>query len=126
MRAIIPALLAVITLSSDPSLAAGDAALGEKVFNKCKACHTVSEGKHKVGPSLFKVVGKQAGTAAGFKRYRGLKGAEWAWTEQNLDQYLADPKKFVKQKANKSSAMVLKLKKQQDRDDVIAYLKSIK
>ena len=108
-----------------PAGAQGDPARGKKVFNKCKACHAVKEGKHKIGPSLYKVLNRKAGTASGFKNYRGLKGADWNWSEQNLDEYLKNPKKFVKQKTKKRSSMVLKLKKKRDRDDIIAYLKSL-
>ncbi|MBN06268.1 MAG: hypothetical protein CMM45_00340 [Rhodospirillaceae bacterium] len=63
----------MLTFISDCSpLAAGDPIRGKKVFNKCKPCHALREGKHKIGPSLYQVIGKKAGTVAGFKRYRGL------------------------------------------------------
>ena len=116
-------LLTFLAVSSP--LAAGDPLRGKKVFNKCKACHALREGKHKIGPSLYQVIGRKAGTAAGFKRYRGLKGADWTWTEEKLDLFLINPKKFVKRKADKRSSMVLKLKDRKDRDDVISYLKSL-
>jgi len=100
--------------------AAGDAAKGEKVFRKCKACHTVDPGdKHKAGPNLFGVVGRKAGSTD-FKRYKGLKGADFVWTEKNLDKWLTNPKKFI----GKKTAMVIKLKKEKDRKNVIAYLKT--
>ena len=116
-------LLTFLAVSSP--LAAGDPTRGEKIFNKCQPCHALREGKHKIGPSLYQIIGKKAGTAAGFKRYRGLKGANWIWTEETLDLFLTNPKKFVKKKADKRSSMVLKLKKRKDRDDVISYLKSL-
>ena len=125
MRALFPTILLASLAVSAPSLAEGDPVRGKKIFNKCKACHAVKAGKHKIGPSLYEVIGRKAGTAAGFKKYRGLKGADWTWTEQNLDQYLTNPKKFVKKNSNKRSSMVLKLKKKTDRDAVIAYLKSL-
>jgi len=116
-------LLTFLAVSSP--LAEGNPIRGKKVFNKCKACHALREGKHKIGPSLYLVIGRKAGTAAGFKRYRGLKGADWTWTEETLDLFLTNPKKFVKKKADKRSSMVLKLKERKDRDDVISYLKSL-
>ena len=106
--------------------AAGDAAKGKKVFNKCKACHAVKAGKHKIGPSLAGVVGRAAGKAPGFKKYKGLKTADWKWDEANLDGWLKNPKKWLKAKSKKKSAMVFKLKKAKQRADVIAYLKTIK
>ena len=117
-------LLAFLAVSS-PFLAEGDPIRGKKLFNKCKACHALKAGKHKIGPSLYQVIGRKAGTAAGFKRYRGLKGADWTWTEETLDLFLTNPKKFVKKKADKRSSMVLRLKQRKDRDDVVSYLKSL-
>jgi cytochrome c len=114
-----------LALAAGPSFA-GDAAKGEKVFKKCKACHTMKAGKNKVGPSLFGVFGRQAGTAEGYKKYKGLKGADWVWDEALLDEYLMDPKKFTKKRGGKKAAMVFKLKKEKDRANVIEYLKSIK
>ena len=116
-------LLTFLTVSSP--LAEGDPIRGKKVFNKCTACHALREGKHKIGPSLYQVIGRKAGTAAGFKRYRGLKGADWTWTEETLNLFLTNPKRFVKKKADKRSSMLLKLKERKDRDDVISYLKSL-
>ena len=117
---------AILVLGATPAIAGGDAVRGKKVFNKCKACHSIKAGKHKIGPSLAAVIDRKAGTAKGFKRYKGLKGADWDWDEATLDEYLTNPKKFVKSRNKRKSAMILKLKKKRDRDDVIAYLKSLK
>lgn len=112
--------------TSAPSMAAGDTAAGEKVYKKrCKACHSVAEGKNKVGPSLFGVVGRQAGSTD-FKRYKGLKGADYIWDEESLDAWLKNPKAFIKSKGGKSTSMSFKLKKDADRTAVIEYLKTIK
>ena len=119
------ALAAGMALASGSALAAGDAAKGKKIFNKCKACHSNKAGKNKVGPSLAGVVGRKAGTAAGFKRYKGLKGADWTWDEALLDEYLTDPKKFAKARTGKKTSMVFKLKKAGQRADIIAYLKTL-
>jgi cytochrome c len=117
---------AIQVLGATPAIAGGDAVRGKKVFNKCKACHSIKAGKHKIGPSLASVIGRKAGTAKGFKRYKGLKGADWAWDEETLDDYLTNPKIFVKSRNKRKSAMMLKLKKKRDRDNVIAYLKTLK
>lgn len=108
-----------VTMTSTQSMAAD----GAKVFNKCKACHTLEAGKHKIGPSLAGVVGRKAGTAEGFTKYKGLKGADWSWTEDELMAYLEDPTDYTKDKTGERSSMSLKLKKKDQRKAVIEYLK---
>ncbi len=111
--------------------AAGDAAKGEKDFRKCKACHSVDEGKNKVGPSLFKIVGRQAGTVEGYKYspsyiQAGEKGL--VWTPDQLIAYLENPKQFMRDflgDKKAKSKMVQKFKKQDLRENVTAYLESI-
>ena len=120
------ALLALTFISANPASADGDAAKGKKVFNKCRACHSAKPGKNMTGPSLFGVIGRKAGTAKGFTRYKGLKGADWTWNEKILMEYLKDPRKYLKEKTGKNSLMVLKLRKESDRENVIAYLKTLK
>lgn|SRR5690554_5500453 len=106
-----------------PALAQGDAAKGEKTFARCKACHTVEEGgPDRVGPNLHGVFGRTAGTKEGFKFSKAMQdaGADGlVWDEETLAQYLADPRGFVK-----GNRMAFPgLKKQEDLDNVIAYLK---
>ena len=119
-------LMLSTVLFAGSAFAAGDAKKGKKIFNKCKACHTVKAGKNKVGPSLHGVVGRKAGTAKGYKKYKGMKGADWSWDDAALMAFLENPKKFIKSKGRKKTAMSLKLKKKADRENVIAYLKTQK
>ena len=112
-------------LYANTASAAGDAKKGKKVFNKCKACHAVKVGKNKTGPSLAGIVGKKAGTVEGYKKYKGLKGADWVWDEANLDGWLKNPKKWLKAKNGNKSRMVYKLKNTEKRADLIAYLKTL-
>ena len=121
------ALLATVLLLSHAAQAAGDVAKGEAAFKKhCVICHDTAADKHKVGPSLHAVVGRKAGTAEGYKLYRGLKDATWTWDDKALDAYLVDPPAFTKGKNGQSGSMIFKLSVQQERDDVIAYLKTLK
>lgn len=118
------AALAMVAGAAQAEMPAGDASQGEKVYRKCTACHAVEEGKHKVGPSLYGIVGSQAG-ATDFARYVGLRDVDFVWTEENLFEYLADPTAFIKSKTdNPRSGMAYKLPDAQERADVIAYLKT--
>jgi cytochrome c len=108
-----------LALGSSVALAEGDAAHGEVVFNKCKACHAVDEAKNKVGPYLVGVFGRPAGTAEGFKYSQAMKDSGITWDEQTLAEYLANPRGFIK--GNRMA--FVGLKNQQDVIDVIAYLK---
>lgn len=104
--------------------AAGDTERGKKVFRKCSACHAVGpKAKNKIGPILNGIVGRKAGTVAGYKysnanKIAGDKGL--VWTEVVLLDYLVDPRK-----AMPGTKMVFAgVKDEQDRNDVIAYLKT--
>ena len=120
------ALLAGVLASGDAA-AAGDAARGEAAYKKyCVICHDTAAGKHKVGPSLHAVYGRKAGSADGYKLYRGLRDATWTWDDKSLDAYLTDPPAYTKDKNGQTGSMVFKLSVKQDRDDVIAYLKTLK
>ncbi|MGH6962142.1 MAG: c-type cytochrome, partial [Dongiaceae bacterium] len=61
------ALAALLVPIAGTALAGGDAAKGEKVFAKCKVCHTLEAGKNRVGPSLAGLFGRKSGTVEGFK-----------------------------------------------------------
>ena len=108
-------------LSTTPALASGDAAAGEKVFKKCKACHAVDAEKHKTGPHLVNIIGRAAGSADGYKKYsKAMKSSGIIWNEETLNGYLEKPKAYVK-----GTRMVFAgLRKEEDRANVIAYLKS--
>lgn len=122
MRAVaLFAAISVVTLSTGQSQAQ-DAAAGEKVFTKCKACHVADEDKNKVGPSLKGVIGRTAGTHEGFKYSPAMieagKGG-LVWDDAKLTTYLHDPKGTVK-----GTKMAFPgLKKDDEVANVIAYLK---
>lgn len=122
-RPSILACLAAMLLIAAPALAEGDAAKGEKVFAKCKACHDVEKGANKVGPTLKGVVGRKAAAIAEYKYSEAMlaKGTEGVvWDEATLAAYLPDPKGFVP----KTKMAFAGLKKPEEVADLIAFLKA--
>jgi cytochrome c len=108
-----------LLLGSHAALAEGDTAKGEKLYKKCKACHSLEAGKKKVGPSLAGLFGRTAGTVEGFKYSAAMKDSGIVWDEATLDSFLLKPKEVVP----KTRMAFPGLKKEQDRMDMIAYLK---
>jgi cytochrome c len=124
VRTLAATLSGVMMLIPDADAAAGDAGRGESVFRSaCGVCHTVVAGYHKDGPSLHGVFGRPAGSVQSFTRYRGMKGLDVVWDEAALDGLLADPKAFL---GGANTSMTFRLQNEQDRADVIAYLKTIR
>jgi cytochrome c len=99
---------------------AQDAALGEKVFLKCRACHQIGEGaKIAVGPVLNGVVGRKAGTYPDYPYSDANKNSGLTWDEATLKEYLKNPRAKVP-----GTKMIFPgLTKDDDIDNVIAYLK---
>jgi cytochrome c len=100
--------------------AQGDAAAGEKVFAHCAVCHSNKPGENKFGPSLAGVFGRKSGTEPGYNYSSAMKGLNVTWDETNLDEYLQGPGKFVR-----GTKMVYFVPNEKDRQDVIAYLKTL-
>ena len=121
-RLIISILLSVSIISNINIANAGDAEAGKKIFNKCKACHSIEEGaKHKLGPNLWGVYGRDIASAEGYKYSKAFldrQGIEW--TEDNLRAWLKNPRSFIP----KSKMIFNGLKKKQDLDNMIEYLKT--
>ncbi|NQV47860.1 MAG: c-type cytochrome [Rhodospirillaceae bacterium] len=95
----------------------------EKVFKKCASCHSTEKGKHKIGPSLFGVIGRKAGSTD-FKKYKAMKDADFTWTEQLIAEWITDQKAFLKaQGIDSKTSMSVKIKKEEDREHIIEFLK---
>ena len=100
-------------------LASASVANGEKVFKKCAACHSIAKGKgNKIGPALFGVLGRQAGSLADYKYSKAMIAHGKPWTFEEMNSFLTKPKDWVK--GTKMSFVGLKNAK--DRAAVILYM----
>jgi cytochrome c len=112
---------ALVLAVAGPAIAQ-DAAVGEKLFARCKACHAVGEGaKHRVGPELNGIVGRTAGTADGYRYSSAMKKAGeggLVWDEAALKEFLTDPRAFMKG----TKMAFAGFKKDEDRANIVAYL----
>lgn len=114
----------------------GDAAAGEKEFNKCKACHSITadDGTDivkggKVGPNLYGVVGRAAASVEDFRYGDGIEAAGekgLIWDEPTIVSYLQDPNAFLKDfTGDKSARSKMSFKLRKGMEDVYAYLVSV-
>ena len=100
-------------------LSLGDVAHGAKVYKKCAACHSINkDGKNKIGPKLYNVVGNATGAASGYKYSKALASYSKTWTFEELNGFLIKPAKWIK--GNKMGFPGLK--NDRDRASVILYL----
>jgi cytochrome c len=135
-RIFMAAAASLITVGA--AYADGHVAAGEKlVAKRCKACHMIADGDNvilkggKTGPNLFGVVGRTAGTYDGFKYgddtiAAGEQGL--VWNEEEISTYLKDPRKYLRAYLSNKKAkskMSFKLRKEDDRTAVSAYLASL-
>ena len=100
-------------------MAMGDLAVGEKVFKKCAACHSIVKGgKNNIGPALYNVVGRKIGIVNDYKYSKALSGYGKEWTFEELNGYLIKPAKWIKG----TKMAFAGLRKEKDRASVILYL----
>ena len=127
-----PLMIPMISLAQTTSQFVGDAEVGKKIFKKCKACHKIGEdAKNSTGPVLNNIVGRPAGSYKGYKYGKGMKAAALkglVWDEEQIFNYILNPKKYLRAYLGDKKAkakMKFKLKKEDQRRDVIAYLLSV-
>lgn len=109
-----------------PSLATaqevtGDPQVGERVFNKCQACHVVEQEQNRVGPHLNGVIGREAGAVEGYSyspALQKLADEGVVWDQEALSAYLENPREY----APGTKMIFPGLKKEEERQNVIAYL----
>jgi len=109
-------------VAADRRAGAQDAKAGIAVFKaQCSICHSLEEGNTIVGPSLFGIVGRQAGQAAGFHYSEANRESGLIWDAATLDRYLISPKAVVP----KTIMTYVGLKDDTKRADLIAYLSTL-
>jgi cytochrome c len=121
-KMLIPLLLAAIA-ATNGARAQSSVENGKQLFTKqCVICHAAEPGRNKIGPSLFGVVGRKAASAPNFSYSDAMKKFDHVWDDATLDAYLADSRKTVP-----GTKMIFAgLKDKGQRDDVIAYLATLK
>ena len=102
-------------------LAMGDLAHGEKVFKKCTACHMIApDGKNKIGPNLWGVIGRTAGAINDYNYSKAMKAYAKEWTFEEMNSYLIKPQAYIKG----TKMAFAGLRKEKDRASVILYMNS--
>ena len=110
--------VAAVLLAANAARADGDAARGEKRFEECATCHSTERGVNNVGPSLFGVLGRKAGSIETFRYSPALRTSNITWSPQTLDEFIADPQADVPGNRMPFAGMP----DAADRADLIAYL----
>jgi cytochrome c len=114
--------IAALPLDASPALAAGDAAAGKQTFTTtCGACHSTEPGINKIGPSLAGIFGSKGGAVPGYSFSSALKAANITWDEQTLDKFLENPSADIH-----GTKMFIRVPNVEDRQNIIAYLKTLK
>lgn len=123
MTAWLCAMGAILVIAATDADAGGNAATGAALFNRCALCHaTTKDGGNRMGPDLFGVVGRKAGTYPGFAYSTALKASGIVWTPATLDAWLEAPQKVVP-----GNTMPLAgVSSPSQRADLVAYLATLK
>ncbi len=121
LRALVP-VLAVISAAS-AARAEAETGDGQLAFNNaCRTCHSMREGDHRLGPSLYGVVGRKAGSIEGYNFSSAMQSANIVWDEATLDKFIASPDEVVRGHKMKPFGGI---DSAEQRGEIIAYLKSI-
>ncbi|MDA7605982.1 cytochrome c family protein [Pelagibacteraceae bacterium] len=116
-----PEVKEVVQLDIKEILALGDTAHGEKVFKKCSACHMIaSGGKNMIGPNLWSVIGRTAGSVSDYKYSKAMVAYGKEWTFEEMNSYLIKPRAYVKG----TKMAFAGLRKEKDRASVILFMNS--
>lgn len=110
-------LVAVLALNLASPVFAGS---GKKIYNNCRSCHSLKEGKNKMGPSLYNLFDREAGTVSRYRYSKALKNSGIVWTKETLDTWLQGMAVMVP-----GTKMRIRGLKEKDRQVLIEYLWSL-
>lgn len=80
----------------NPGFAQDDVSAGQLAFNNaCRTCHVTDKGDNRLGPNLHAIIGREAGSAQNYRYSSALSSADFKWTQQNLDAFIANPDTVV-------------------------------
>ena len=118
------ALLMLLSTSSVPqTLLPGDPSLGQLLFNNaCRTCHTTNKGDNRLGPNLYKIVGRKAGSLPNYSYSSAMKSADFVWNEAKLDRFIANPDEVVPGNNMKPYGGLVSAS---DRAKIVAFLLSL-
>lgn len=112
-----PLVLAIL-IATLPAMAQ-DLEAGKRLFNQCRACHTLEAGKNAAGPSLAGLYGRTSGTLQGYGFSPAMREKAVVWNDETLSAYIRDPRGYVP----RNKMVFAGLKKETDVANLLAYLK---
>jgi cytochrome c len=112
------ALAVALALVAGSAGAKGDPARGEQLYARCAACHALAYDR--VGPHHCGLIGRKAGTVAGFDYSPAMKKSGIVWTARTLNRFLADPARLVPG----TTMTYAGIPEPKERADLIAYLEA--
>jgi cytochrome c len=100
-----------------------DTASGQRAFNNaCRTCHTTREGDNRLGPHLYKIIGRKAGSLPDYGYSTAMKDAGFVWDEEKLERFIANPDELVPGNSMKPYGG---LASTNDRARVVSFLRSV-
>ena len=100
-------------------IASANVADGEKIFKKCAACHSIAkDGGHKIGPALWGILGRKAGSISDYKYSKAMVAHGKTWSFKEMNGFLTKPKDWIKG----TKMTFVGLKKETERAAVILYM----
>jgi cytochrome c len=80
----------------EPAHKRADTESGQLIFNNaCRTCHTTKEGDNRLGPNLYNIIGRKAGSLSNYGYSSAMKGADFVWDKEKLDRFIAKPDEVV-------------------------------